>query len=110
MHEAGQHLVGKHDFTSFRGSGCQANTPIRNIIAIEVNRSSGIINIDIKANAFLYHMVRNIVGVLIKIGSGDHPPVWIKEVLKARDRTKAATTADAHGLYLVSIEYGCNFE
>ncbi|HBC71643.1 MAG TPA: tRNA pseudouridine(38-40) synthase TruA [Coxiellaceae bacterium] len=106
MHEAGQILIGEHDFSSFRGSGCQAKTVQRRVISLAVTRSSGMINIDIKANAFLLHMVRNIVGVLLKIGTGERPVTWTEEVLMACDRTVAATTVPACGLYLVKVEYG----
>jgi len=105
MSEAGQSLLGRHDFSSFRGSGCQAKSAIREVISLDVKRSGGMINIDIKANAFLLHMVRNIVGVLTKVGTGERPRTWVKEVLHACDRRKAAVTAPACGLYLVKVEY-----
>ena len=105
MQEASQYLLGENDFTSFRGSGCQSKTPIRNVELIEIDRSNSVISIDIKANAFLQHMVRNIVGVLLKVGNRQHPPIWAKEVLVARDRTIAGITAPPQGLCLVSVEY-----
>ena len=105
MNEAGKYLLGEHDFSSFRGSGCQSKSVIRNVTCLEVIRSGVAINIDIKANAFLLHMVRNIVGVLIEIGMGEHPLHWVKEVLDARDRKSAAVTVLASGLYLVKVEY-----
>jgi tRNA pseudouridine38-40 synthase len=105
MNEAGQSLLGEHDFSSFRGSGCQAKTAKRQVMSLEVTRNSSMINIDIKANAFLLHMVRNIVGVLVKIGMGKCSVIWAKEVLDAYDRRKAATTAPACGLYLTKIDY-----
>jgi len=106
MHEAGQYLVGKHNFSSFRGSSCQAKSAERNVISLVVARNGGMITIDIKANAFLLHMVRCIVGMLIKVGEGEKPPSWAKEILIARDRRVSAATAPAQGLYLVGVEYG----
>jgi tRNA pseudouridine38-40 synthase len=105
MHAAGQYLVGRHDFSSFRGSGCQANHPVRNIILLNVTQDGAIINIEIKANAFLLHMVRCIVGMLIKIGAGEQPAIWAKEVLAARDRRVCPATASPQGLYFVKAEY-----
>ncbi|MDR1057226.1 MAG: tRNA pseudouridine(38-40) synthase TruA [Coxiellaceae bacterium] len=105
MREAGRYLLGEHDFSSFRGSGCQSRSVMRNVTLLEVTRGGAAINIDIQANAFLLHMVRNIVGVLLKIGIGEHPPFWVKEVLDARNRTSAAVTVPAAGLYLVKVEY-----
>lgn len=105
MREAAQHLLGENDFTSFRGSGCQSKSPYRNVTLIEINRNNSDIVIDIKANAFLLHMVRNIVGLLLEIGNGQHPPTWAKEVLAAKNRTIAGITAPPRGLYLVAIEY-----
>lgn len=105
MHEAGQCLIGKHDFSSFRGSGCQAKSAERNVMSLAVARSGNMVTIDIKANAFLLHMVRCIVGMLVKIGKGEKPPTWAKEVLIARDRKVSAATAPAQGLYLVGVDY-----
>ena len=105
MQKAAPYLIGEHDFSSFRGAGCQSKSTMRNISSLDIIRQGGIINIDIAANAFLLHMVRNIVGVLIKIGSGERSPIWIQEVLLARDRRKAAITAPAQGLYLVKVIY-----
>lgn len=105
MHKAGQYLVGRHDFSSFRGSGCQAKHPIRNIIFLDVTRDGSIINIDIKANAFLLHMVRCIAGMLIKVGIGEKPPIWAQEVLEARDRRVCPATALPQGLYFVKADY-----
>lgn len=105
MHEAGQYLVGRHDFSSFRGSGCQANHPVRHIIFLNISRCDNIINIDIKANAFLLHMVRCIVGMLIKVGAGERPPSYAKEVLEACDRRICPATAAPQGLYFVKADY-----
>lgn len=110
MHEAGQYLLGELDFTSYRGAACQSGTPMRNVMHLNVTRRGEFVIIDIKANAFLLHMVRNIAGVLMEIGSGRRPPVWAKEVLELRDRRKAAITAPPHGLYLVEVDYPDHFE
>ena len=105
MHEAGQCLLGEHDFSSFRGSGCQAKSAKRNVQSLTVTRNGYMVSIDIKANAFLLHMVRSIVGMLIKIGQGKKPVAWAEEVLLARDRKVSAATAPACGLYLVKVGY-----
>jgi tRNA pseudouridine38-40 synthase len=109
MNEAGKYLIGEHDFSSFRGSDCQSKSVKRNVTFIEVIRGGAAINIDIKANAFLLHMVRNIVGVLVEVGKGIRLPDWVQMVLAARDRKSAAVTAPAAGLYLVRVEYGSQF-
>ena len=105
MHEAAQHLLGENDFSSFRAANCQSNTPIRNIHHLNVSRRGEIIVIDIKANAFLYHMVRNVAGVLMDIGAGEKPVDWASELLAQRDRSQAGITAAANGLYLVDVIY-----
>ncbi len=105
MQQACPYLIGEKDFTSFRAVHCQSNTPFRNIIHLKVDRFGDFIVIDIKANAFLHHMVRNITGCLIDIGMNKYPPIWMKEVLELKDRTKASATAKAGGLYLVDVEY-----
>jgi tRNA pseudouridine38-40 synthase len=109
MHEAGQLLLGECDFTSFRGAGCQSNTPMRNVISLAVHRDGDEVIMEIEANAFLLHMVRNIAGVLMVIGEGRRDPAWAGEVLAARDRTLAATTAPANGLCLVNVAYPVHF-
>lgn len=105
MHEAAQHLLGKHDFSSYRAAGCQANSPIRDLTAISVCRQGDFIYLDITANAFLHHMVRNIVGVLLAIGTGEQPVDWTRTVLSYKDRTKGGVTARPYGLYLVRVQY-----
>ena len=105
MHQAAQALLGENDFTSFRASGCQARNANRNLHAISVTRQGDYICVDIKANAFLYHMVRNIVGSLLLIGQSLQPVTWLGELLKAKDRKLAGPTAVADGLYFVSVEY-----
>ena len=110
MHQAGQHLVGKHDFTSFRALHCQANSPIRTIEYLHVSRHRNFIVIDIKANAFLHHMVRNIAGSLIEIGRGKQNVDWPVTLLNYQDRSKAAATAKPGGLYLVEVDYPEQFD
>ncbi|KFA59605.1 tRNA pseudouridine(38,39,40) synthase TruA [Gilliamella sp. Choc4-2] len=105
MHQAAQYLLGENDFSSFRAAQCQSRTPWRNIHHIEVIRQGEYIIVDIKANAFVHHMVRNIVGSLLEVGTGNKPPEWIAELLQVRNRTQAAATAKPEGLYLVQVEY-----
>jgi tRNA pseudouridine38-40 synthase len=105
MHAAGQALLGENDFTSFRASKCQANSPMRNVHHLEVRAIGEVIVVDIQANAFLHHMVRNIVGVLMDIGSGRYPIEWMAELLAKRDRTAGSVTAPPMGLYLVDVVY-----
>jgi len=109
MHEAGQLLLGERDFTSFRAMQCQSKTPFRNLMSLSVHRAGGYIILDIKANAFLHHMVRNITGSLLLVGTGDKPKEWISEVLDAKDRSAAGPTAKAEGLYLVDVTYPLNY-
>ncbi len=105
MHEAAQALVGEHDFTSFRAAECQAATPVRTVKKVTVKRTGDLVGIELTANAFLQHMVRNIVGSLVYVGTGREEPSWIKEVLDVRSRAMAAPTFDANGLYLAGVEY-----
>lgn len=105
MHQAAQCLLGEHDFSSFRSADCQSKTPVRKLFAIEVIRQNNLIIIDVAANAFLHHMVRNIAGVLLAVGEGKKPPAWVEEVLNARDRKVADVTAKPEGLYLMKVSY-----
>ncbi len=109
MHRAAQCLLGENDFTSFRAVQCQSRTPWRNLMHIDVARYGNYVVVDIKANAFVHHMVRNIVGSLMDIGCGNRPEEWMAELLAAKDRTLAAATARAEGLYLVSVDYPTEF-
>lgn len=109
MQKAGQHLIGENDFTSFRSVECQSNTPMRNVTQLEVSRKGDLILIDITANAFLHHMVRNIAGVLIAVGSGKQTVDWVHEVLLAKDRRLGAETAPPYGLYLVNVAYPAEY-
>ncbi len=105
MHDAAQRFLGERDFTSFRSSKCEANTPMRNVMAVRVHRKDNLVIVDIEANAFLHHMVRNIVGVLLKVGTGQRPVEWVTDVLEAKDRCKADVTAPPTGLFLVNVQY-----
>jgi tRNA pseudouridine38-40 synthase len=104
-----QHLLGEHDFSSFRALACQAKNPVRTVQRLDVVRSGDLLYLDIQANAFLHHMVRNIAGVLIAVGCGERPVEWIAEVLAHRDRTRGGVTAPASGLYLVGVSYPARF-
>jgi tRNA pseudouridine38-40 synthase len=105
MHREAQCLLGEQNFSSFRGAGCQSNTPMRNMHFVEVSRRGDYVIVDIQANAFLLHMVRNIVGTLLAVGSGRQAVGWTAEILAAQDRTRAAATAPPQGLYLVDVLY-----
>lgn len=105
MQEAARFLLGEHDFTSFRASECQAKSPIRIVHEVSIRRVGKMIGIKLRANAFLHHMVRNIVGSLVYVGTGKESVEWFKTVLDARDRKVAAPTFAAGGLYLVGVKY-----
>jgi tRNA pseudouridine38-40 synthase len=105
MHEAAQALIGEQDFSSFRAAGCQARHAVREVVSVAVQRVDDFIYVDIVANAFLHHMVRNIVGSLLKVGAGERPVAWMAELLALRDRTVAGMTAPAAGLYFVYVDY-----
>ena len=105
MQAAGELLLGEHDFSAFRAAGCQAKHPVRTIERLRVARHGELIRIDVTANAFLHHMVRNIAGTLIKVGRGERPVAWVGEVLAGRDRTAAGITAPPEGLYFVQVVY-----
>ena len=105
MHAASQHLLGRHDFSAFRAAGCQASTAVREITHIAVDREGDWITLEVTANAFLQHMVRNIAGTLAAIGLGEQEPGWAAEVLLRRDRTAGGIAAPPHGLTLVSVDY-----
>jgi tRNA pseudouridine38-40 synthase len=105
MHEAAQALLGEHDFSAFRAAGCQASNAVREVTDISVVREGDWLLLDITANAFLQHMVRNIAGTLAAIGSGDQEVGWAARVLDGRDRTRAGMAAPPHGLTLVQVIY-----
>ena len=109
MQEAAQALEGTHDFTSFRSAECQAKSPVRTISMLRVERRGPIVRFDVSADAFLHHMIRNIVGALADVGAGKRPRAWIGELLQAADRTRGAPTFAADGLYFNGADYDARF-
>lgn len=109
MRSAAQLLIGEHDFSAFRSAECQARSPVRQLRSLEIERRGDYVIFDLCANAFLHHMVRNIIGSLVYVGNGKYSPQWLGEVLAGRDRTHAAPTFDAAGLYLAWVEYGAEW-
>jgi len=109
MHAAAQCLRGEHDFSAFRAAECQSRTAVRRLDRVTVRRDGDRVTIEVTANAFLHHMVRNIAGTLIAVGRGDRPPGWVAEALAGRDRRAAGITAPAAGLYFLRIEYPRHF-
>jgi tRNA pseudouridine38-40 synthase len=105
MRRAATSLLGEHDFSAFRAAECQARTPVKELRELRITRRGELIRFEFAADAFLQHMVRNIVGSLIYIGSGRRPPEWLDELLQSRDRTRAAPTFSPAGLYLAAVEY-----
>jgi len=110
MRVGAKHLLGRHDFTSFRATQCQAKSPVREITHLDIAHVGQLIVLEVSANAFLHHMVRNIAGVLMAVGRGDRTPEWVREVLESRDRTAGGVTAPPFGLYLVDVEYPKEFD
>jgi tRNA pseudouridine38-40 synthase len=109
MHAAGQQLVGTHDFTSFRAAECQAKTATRIVESLSVRREGALVSVEVQANAFLHHMVRNVVGTLLPVGRGERDAAWVAEVLAARDRRVAGITAPPQGLYFAGVRYPDRF-
>jgi len=109
MQSASAALLGSHDFSAFRSAESQSHTPIRRLEALTVRRDGDFVIMEITANAFLHHMVRNIAGLLIAIGQGDQDPPWARQVLESKDRTQGGPTAPAQGLYLWSVRYARAF-
>jgi tRNA pseudouridine38-40 synthase len=105
MQQAAAFLIGEHDFSSFRASQCQALSPVKTISSIEITQRGAYWRLEFEANAFLHHMIRNIMGCLVQIGQGRKPPEWIIEVLNARDRKVAAPTFSPDGLYFLGPRY-----
>lgn len=105
MKMATKRLIGQHDFTSFRGVRCQAKSAVREIYDLKIYESGPFIVMEVVANAFLLHMVRNIAGAMIDIGKGRQSPLWLDEALAAKDRTKVGMTASPFGLYFVKVSY-----
>ena len=105
MRAAARLLIGEHDFSAFRSAECQAKTPVRNLHELMIEACGERIDFVLRANAFLHHMVRNIVGTLVYVGKGKHPPQWVGDLLRAKERSKAAPTFGPEGLILEKIEY-----
>jgi tRNA pseudouridine38-40 synthase len=105
MQQAAAVLIGTHDFSAFRAAECQAKSPVRTMESIQIVRQGALILVSLRANAFLHHMVRNIVGSLIQVGNGNETPAWMAQVLASGDRNQAAPTFSPDGLYLAKIDY-----
>lgn len=105
MQEAASHLIGKHDFTSFRATACQAKSPIRTVDSISLEAMNDEIHISVEAPSFLHHQIRNFTGTLVQVGLGKWQPDDVKDALEARDRAAAGPTAPPHGLYLTKIDF-----
>ena len=106
MRAAAAHLLGEHDFSSFRASACQALSPVKTLHRIEIHRRGPYWRFEFEGNAFLHHMIRNIMGCLVYVGQGMHPPDWLREVIAARNRDAAAPTFSPDGLYFAGPVYG----
>lgn len=109
MQQSANLLLGEHDFSAFRAAECQAKTPVRTLTDLSIQRRNDLVIFDLRANAFLQHMVRNIVGALIYVGKGKHPAQWVAELLNSRDRKFAAPTFAPDGLYLNAVEYAAQW-
>jgi tRNA pseudouridine38-40 synthase len=105
MRAAAALFTGEHDFSAFRSSECQAKSPVRTIHEFRIEKTLDRIDFIVRANAFLHHMVRNLVGTLVYVGKGKHPPQWVQELLRSKDRSRSAPTFGPEGLYLERIEY-----
>jgi tRNA pseudouridine38-40 synthase len=109
MQQAARALVGEHDFSAFRDAQCQAKSPVRDLALASVERSGNLFTFTFRANAFLHHMIRNIVGSLVYVGAGKQEPSWIQDLMATRDRRNAAPTFMPDGLYLAGIDYDPTF-
>jgi tRNA pseudouridine38-40 synthase len=105
MRDGAAALVGTHDFSAFRAAECQAKSAVRTLAGVSISAAGDVVRFDFRANAYLHHMIRNIVGALVYVGAGRQPPSWIGELLAARDRTRAAPTFSPDGLYFTGVEY-----
>ncbi len=105
MREGAKHLLGRHDFSAFRASGCSSTHPIRELYDIRIFQEGSMVTIEVSGSAFLRHMVRNLVGVLVPVGKGLRPPEWVREVIQSGQRGKGGPTAPPQGLYLVEVYY-----
>jgi tRNA pseudouridine38-40 synthase len=109
MQAAASHLLGEHDFTSFRASACQALSPVKTLQRVDISQRGAYWRFEFEANAFLHHMIRNIMGCLIAVGHHKYPPEWVKDVLLARDRDAAAPTYSPNGLYFLGPRYAAHW-
>jgi tRNA pseudouridine38-40 synthase len=109
MQEALSMLIGTHDFSSFRAAECQAKTPVRTLARARVACSGDLVRFDLSADAFLHHMIRNIVGALVAVGAGKAAPAWMGELLASRDRTRGPATFAPDGLYFCGADYDARF-
>jgi len=105
MRAAARHVLGTHDFSAFRAAECQARSAVKELRRLQIDRHGDLVVFDFAADAFLHHMVRNLVGCLVRVGNGSRPPEWLRDVLDGRDRTRAAPTFPAQGLYLTGVDY-----
>jgi tRNA pseudouridine38-40 synthase len=110
MREGAKALVGEHDFSAFRDSECQSRSPIRTLSEARIESTGNMIELTFRANAFLHHMVRNLVGSLVYVGAGREEPQWIEQLLESRDRKRAAPTFSPAGLYLSDVEYDAKYQ
>lgn len=110
MRQAGEHLLGQHDFSSFRAAQCQAKSPVKTLKTLSIYRQGDCWQFDFHADAFLHHMVRNIIGSLVYVGMGRQPANWLAELLAAKDRRLAAPTFSPAGLYLTGVDYAPRWE
>lgn len=110
MQRAAARLTGRHDFSAFRAAECQNRNPVKHVTALDLDRHDAWIWLDISADGFLHHMVRNVMGVLTRIGEGREQPEWARHVLDSRDRTQGGVTAPPDGLYFVSSRYAPGFD
>jgi tRNA pseudouridine38-40 synthase len=110
MRAAAAYLLGTHDFSAFRAAECQSKSPVKTMAEIDIQRQGDMFIVRLRANAFLHHMVRNIVGSLIVVGNGNQPPEWVKQILEGRDRSRAAPTFMPDGLYLARIDYDAKWQ
>ena len=110
MQAGAKYLVGEYDYTSFRALGCQAKSPVREISNLSIQREGALVIMDVTANGFLHHMVRNLAGVLMSIGRNEYPPEWAQEVLMKKDRSCGGVTAKPQGLYFMSVQYDPKYQ
>lgn len=110
MRDAAAHLIGEHDFSAFRSSQCQAKTPVKHLYQIDIRQDGHFVHFRFRANAFLHHMVRNLMGCLVAVGRGRETSAWLADVLASRNRDSAAPTFMPDGLYLAQVSYPAQFD